>query len=300
MLINYVILLSLGLIWGSSFLFLKLALASFEPFTLGAIRLVVGGAMIICLALATRQPLPRRKRDWAWIGVVGIVASAIAFAFMNTGQALIESSEGGIIITTVPLFTLVLAHWFTDDKMSWRKVLGVAVGFAGVMVMFGPTLLSGFAASIVGQSFIIVTSFCYACGTVITRRQLGGVAPLMAAGFSLALASLILIPAAFIFEQPLAMDPTPSALVGVIGASVLSTGVAIALLFVIIARAGPNFASMNNYLSPVVSLTWGYIFLAEPVTGIKIGALMLLMLGIAIGTSKRGIAAHSAPVRVRR
>ena len=96
------------------------------------------------------------------------------------------------------------------------------------------------------------------------------------------------------------MDPTPSALVGVIGASVLSTGVAIALLFVIIARAGPNFASMNNYLSPVVSLTWGYIFLAEPVTGIKIGALMLLMLGIAIGTSKRGIAAHSAPVRVRR
>ena len=300
MLINYVILLTLGVIWGSSFLFLKLALVSFEPFTLGAIRLVVGGAMIIGLALATRQPLPSRKRDWMWIAIVGTIASAIAFGFMNTGQALIESSEGGIIITTVPLFTLALAHWFTDDKLSWRKVLGVVVGFAGVMVMFGPTLIGGFAASIVGQSFIIVTAFCYACGTVITRRQLGGVAPLVAAGFSLAFSSTILIPAAFIFEQPFAVMPTRDAWIGAVGVSVLSTGVAIALLFVVIARAGPNFASMNNYLAPVVSLLWGSIFLAEPVTGIKIGALVLLMLGIAIGTSKRGVAARPTPVHARR
>ncbi len=300
MLVNYVILLTLGVIWGSSFLFLKLALESFEPFTLGAMRLLIGGSMIVGLVLVTRQPLPRRKRDWAWIAVVGTIASGIAFGFMNTGQALIESSEGGIIITTVPLFTLALAHWFTDDKLTWRKVLGVVIGFAGVMVMFGPTLVSGFAASILGQSFIVITAFCYACGGVIARRQLGGVAPLVSAGFSLFFAACLLVPATFIFESPFTLQPTRDAWIGVIGASVLSTGVAIALLFVLIARAGPNFASMNNYLAPVVSLSWGAIFLAEPVTGIKIGALVLLMLGIAIATSKRGAAASQTPLQARR
>ena len=300
MVANYIILVALGVIWGSSFLFLKLALESFEPFTLGAIRLVVGGAMIVGLALLTRQPLPRRLRDWGWIMVVGTIASAIAFGFMNTGQALIDSSEGGIIITTVPLFTLALAHWFTDDKLTWRKVTGVFVGFAGVLVLFGPTLVSGFAASIIGQSFIIVTAFCYATGGVITRAKLRGVAPLMAAGFSLVFASILMVPAAFIFEQPLAVDPSRDALMGVFGVSILSTGVAIALLFVLIGRAGPNFASMNNYMAPVVSLLWGAIFLNEPVTAIKIGALLLLLLGIAIGTSRRGVAPAPASAQSRR
>ena len=300
MLVNYIILVTLGVIWGSSFLFLKLALESFEPFTLGVVRLVIGGAMIVGLALITRQPMPASRRDWAWIAIVGTISSGIAFGFMNTGQDLIESSEGGIIITIVPLFTLALAHWFTDDRLTWRKVAGVVIGFVGVMVLFGPTLVSGFAASIIGQSFIIITAFCYATGGVITRRQLSGVAPLVAGGFSLVFASFLMIPMAFIFEQPLATEPTRDALIGVLGVSILSTGVAIALLFVVIGRAGPNFASMNNFLAPVVSLIWGAIFLSEPVTGIKIGALLLLLLGIAIGTSKRGVAATPAPAQSRR
>lgn len=299
MLLNYAILLILGVIWGSSFLFIKVALEGFGPFTLGVVRLAIGGVMVFSLAMALRQPLPARRSEWLWILVIGTVSSAIAFAFMNVGMQQIESSVGGIIITIVPLFTLALAHWFTDDRLTLRKLVGVLVGLGGILVMFGPALWEGMESSTLGQLFIVVTAFCYAAGSVMARRSLANVAPLVAAGLSLLWAAALLTPVTLAVENPFEIDPSLYAWLGALGAAIFSTGIAISLLFILIRRAGPNFAAANNYLAPVVSLTWGAIFLLEPITTIKIIALLLLLAGIAIATwrSNVGRAPAGAPLK---
>ncbi|MYK59530.1 MAG: DMT family transporter [Rhodospirillaceae bacterium] len=284
MFVNYLMLLTLGTVWGSSFLFIKLALPGFDPATLALCRTVLGGGFLIGVAWLMGKRPPSERRLWLALLAIALIGNAMPFVMMNTGQQYIDTSLSAILITTVPLFTLGLAHFFSDDKFTWRKLTGVALGFAGVLILLGPAALRGLDSALTGQLLMIGGAACFAVSMIITRRAMGNVDPAISAGWSLGLAAALLLPVSFGIGDPLASKPALVPVLALLALSVLSTVMNILLLFVLIKRTGPNFAAMNNYISPLVGVAWGAIFLAEPVTLTKIAATLTVLAGVAVGT----------------
>ncbi len=284
MFVNYLMLLTLGTVWGSSFLFIKLALPGFDPATLALCRTVLGGGFLIGVAWLMGKRPPSERRLWLALLAIALIGNAMPFVMMNTGQQYIDTSLSAILITTVPLFTLGLAHFFSDDKFTWRKLTGVALGFAGVLILLGPAALRGLDSALTGQLLMIGGAACFAVSMIITRRAMGNVDPAISAGWSLGLAAALLLPVSFGIGDPLASKPALVPVLALLALSVLSTVMNILLLFVLIKRTGPNFAAMNNYISPLVGVAWGAIFLAEPVTWTKIAATLTVLAGVAVGT----------------
>lgn len=284
MFVNYLMLLTLGMVWGSSFLFIKLALQGFDPATLALCRTVLGGGFLIGVAWLMGKRPPRERRLWLALLAIALIGNAMPFVMMNTGQQYIDTSLSAILITTVPLFTLGLAHFFSDDKFTWRKLTGVALGFAGVLILLGPAALEGLDSALTGQLLMIGGAACFAVSMIITRRAMGNVDPAVSAGWSLGLAAALLLPVSFAIGDPLGSKPALVSGFGLLALSLFSTAANILLLFVLIKRTGPNFAAMNNYISPLVGVTWGAVFLAEPVTWPKIGATLVILAGVAVAT----------------
>ncbi|MCY4394945.1 MAG: DMT family transporter [Rhodospirillaceae bacterium] len=284
MFVNYLMLLTLGMVWGSSFLFIKLALQGFDPATLALCRTVLGGGFLIGVAWLMGKRPPSERRLWLALLAIALIGNAMPFVMMNTGQQYIDTSLSAILITTVPLFTLGLAHFFSDDKFTWRKLTGVALGFAGVLILLGPAALEGLDSALTGQLLMIGGAACFAVSMIITRRAMGNVDPAVSAGWSLGLAAALLLPVSFAVGDPLGSKPALVSGFGLLALSLFSTAANILLLFVLIKRTGPNFVAMNNYISPLVGVTWGAIFLAEPVTWPKIGATLVILAGVAVAT----------------
>lgn len=284
MFVNYLMLLTLGTVWGSSFLFIKLALNGFDPATLAFCRTVLGGGFLIAVAFLMGKRPPRERRLWLTLLVLGLIGNAIPFVMINAGQQFIDSSLGAILITTVPLFTLGVAHFFSDDKFTWRKLTGVALGFAGVLILLGPAALEGIGSALTGQLLVIGGAACFAVALTITRRTMANVDPAVSAGWSLAMGAALLLPVSFAIGDPLASEPAPVPLLGLLALSVLSTGMNILMMFVLIQRTGPNFVAMNNYIAPLVGVAWGALFLAEPVTWTKVAATLTILAGVAVAT----------------
>lgn len=284
MFVNYLILLVLGTVWGSSFLFIKLALPGFDPATLALCRTIIGGAFLISVAFLMGKRPPTERKLWVALLILGLIGNALPFVMINTGQQHIDSSLGAILITTVPLFTLGLAHFFSDDKFTWRKLVGVLFGFVGVLVLIGPAALKGFTTELSGQLLVIGGAACFAVALVITRRTMATLDPAVSAGWSLAMGAALLLPISFAIGDPLGSKLTLVPTLALLALAVFSTGLNILLLFVLIKRTGPNFVAMNNYIAPVVGVAWGAIFLSEPITWLKIVAMVIILAGIAVAT----------------
>ena len=284
MFVNHLMLLTLGTVWGSSFLFIKIALAAFDPATLALCRTVLGGGFLIAVGLLMGKRPPGERKLWLWLLLLGLIGNAMPFVMINSGQQFIDSSLGAILITTVPLFTLGVAHFFSDDKFTWRKLTGVVLGFAGVLILLGPAALEGIGSALTGQLLVIGGAACFAVALTITRRTMTDIDPAVSAGWSLALGAALLLPASFAIGDPLASKPALLPVLGLLALSVLSTGMNILMMFVLIQRTGPNFVAMNNYIAPLVGVAWGALFLAEPVTWIKIAATLTILAGVAVAT----------------
>lgn len=282
-LLNYGLLCFLGLVWGSSFLFIELSLQSFSPIAVTAAR-ILGGAIILGGALfMSRNRLPREPKTWGLLFLLAIIGSVLPFFLINDGQSRITSSLSAILIATVPIFTLVLAHFFSDDRITPAKAIGVTLGMIGIALLFGPAALEGLTDSLIGQGLVIAGAFCYAVNGVLARR-LRDVPPMVSGAIVLFFASMVSVPLAFAFDRPLSVDPTWQAVAGLIGLSIFSTGLAFLALYRLLATVGPNFVSTNNYLAACVGVTWGVVLLDEPLTWRMLAALLVTLTGIAIAT----------------
>lgn len=285
---NYLLLAFLGTTWGSSFLFIKVALTTVTPLTLASARILFGGLIVIAAVYATGQRLPKPGRVWLGFIAIGLVGSCMPFVLINGGQTIINASLGSILITTVPLFTLMLAHWFTDDKVNPRKIVGVVLGFSGIVVLIGPAALAGITEGVAGQLMIVGAALCFAVTTVIARRLVaGGVTPVVSSACSLTCAFFWTVPLVLIFEKPWALSPDMPSLLSLAMLALFSTGIAMLAFFRLARTAGPNFVAMNNYIAPAVGVTWGVLLLDEPLTWRMIIAMAAIFTGIAIATTGR-------------
>jgi drug/metabolite transporter (DMT)-like permease len=273
----------LALIWGSSFLFIELALRSFTPITLTAARIMMGAAILLAATRIAGHRYPRDARRWIYFFLMGVLGHVVPFSLISTGQVAIDSGLAAILIATIPLMTLPLAHVFTDDRITARKLAGVLLGFGGIILLVGPAALDGIGGKFWGQVMIVGAALCYAV-TLILARQIRDVPPLVASAASLACSTVMIAALAFATEAPLSLRPTAISMLGLVPLGLLSTGLAMLLYFRLNATVGPNFVATNNYMAPAIGVMWGVLLLSEPITWRMVAAFVVILVAIAIAT----------------
>lgn len=276
-------LLALGAIWGASFPFIKLGLESFPPLTIVALRLG-GAALFLFVVLRLQgQVLPTSPRTWFDLVLVGIVGMAMPFWLISWGEQFINSGLAAILIAMTPLFTVLIALvWTREEQLSPVRSLGVVLGFLGVAVAVNIFQLSLFSASAQAQGAVLLAASCYAFSALYSRRAFKGMSPLVPATGTMVGAALVVVPLALLLDGLPTLAPTTSALLGVGGLTLLSTGFAYILYYWVLGQLGSSRAMMVTYLVPIFALLLGWFWLDETIGLHTVLGLFLVLCGIAV------------------
>jgi len=257
----------LGLIWGSSFLWIKIAVAEIGPFTLVAFRVLFGLLGLLVVMRWQRQSFPRDRRTILAFVFMGIVNTAIPFILISWGETKIQSSLASILNATTPLFTIVIAHfWLHDEKITLPRLAGLIVGFFGVILLvsrdIGPQGLQG---DVIGQLAVLLAAISYAIALTFSRKYLRGTKPVVQSTMILVVASGVMWVTAPMVERPFTLPQLPVTWLALAWLGLLGLCIAYLLFFYLNNVWGPTRASLVTYVFPVVGLILGIIFLHEEV-----------------------------------
>jgi drug/metabolite transporter (DMT)-like permease len=281
---DWALLLALVAMWGSTFMFVKLGVATVPPATLVAVRIVVGFVTLLALLRLKGLTLPPPGPIWSAYALMALLGNAVPFYFITWGQQVVDSALAGITMSIMPLATLVLAHFFVSgEHLTWRRASGFALGFAGIVLLFDPAALGALGGSreIVYQLAVLAGALCYGANSVLARRLV--VADfLVAATGTLLVASVVAVPVALVVETPWRLEPSLSSIASIIWIGVGPTGIATILYYRLISSAGPTFMSLVNYVSPAVAVLLGVALLGEEPGVNAYAGLALILSGIAV------------------
>lgn len=280
---------ALGFFWGSSYLFIKIGVETLTPFTLIAGRLAVGCALLAVVLFAAREPLPRDRRVYGHLVMMGILNIAIPFSLITWGEQSIDSALASIITASVPLFTIVIASVvLIEEPITLNRLVGLLVGFGGVVLLTTPSLGSGAGGSLTGDLAMIGASISYAAGNVYARHNVRGLRPMVQAFFQVFFALVIILILAFTVERPLSLSWTGSAIFSVVWLGLLGSGLAYLCFFRLLARWGSTRSSMVAYLLPVVGIALGFLVLHETIDIRVLLGAALIVGGVALVNSPFG------------
>ena len=284
-LIDWFGILALAILWGTSFLVIKIALREIAPVTLVAARFVIAASVLSVVVLARGLRLPTSRRVWGHYLLMSLIGNSVPFTLIAWGQIEVDVGLAGILMGVMPLITLLLAHFFVPgERMTPRMAFGFAVGFIGLVVLFGPEALlefGGETSALLSQLAIALAAICYATNTVVTRR-LGTLDPLVSATTVMWITTAIMVPAALWVDGPWNLAWSATSIASVVWLGLFATALATILYFRIIQRAGPTFLSLINYMIPVVALAAGAIVLDEALVGPVLIGMALILAGLAI------------------
>jgi drug/metabolite transporter (DMT)-like permease len=283
---------ALGLIWGCSFLFIKLGLEALTPVGVAFVRLSIGSATLLLIARATGTRLPRPGRIWLYLAAVALLFCAIPFTLFAWGETQVSSITAGIINACTPLATLVIVLLaFPDERPTRARIVGLLIGFVGVLVVVGAWEGIG-GSELAGIVACIGAITCYGLAFPITRRHLvgSGNGPVSIATAQVTLAALVLLPVALVstaLGSPIVLGaPSAETLFGMLALGALGSGVAYVLNTHIIGVAGPSIASSVTYVTPVVAAAAGALVLSEPLTWHEPVGAAIVLLGVAISQGR--------------
>lgn len=281
-------LLALGLIWGSSFMVVSIATRYLGPLTIAAGRISLGAVTLLALSRILRIPLPRLAgpngwRIWAAALGLGFFSMALPFFLLSWGQARVASGFAGVSMAMSPLLTLVLAHFFVSgERMTGPKVVGISLGFLGVVLLIGFDAFNaaGYEGENLARLACAGAAASYAVGAVLTRRA-PPVDPIAFASAATLLATAIILPLALAVEG-LPRAPGLAAVLSILYLGLIPTALANLLLVAVIRSAGPSFISLVNYQVPLWSVLFGWAFLNESLPPRVFAALGLILTGVAL------------------
>ena len=281
---DWIALAALVVTWGSSFAMTKVAVASIDPAWVMALRLLVGGVFLSLIVTLTRRQWPRNKRLWTWFAGLGLIGHAVPFFLISWGTQFISSGLSGVLMGSIPLFVILLAHVFLpDEKLTRMKTLGFVTGFIGLMIVLGPEKLlhfKGQGMALVGELAILIACICYAVHSLLARRIPFQGPVEQAAAVCLTGGVMGLIFASLYAPHGLALA-TPLAYLCVLGLGIVPTAIATLLVYAIVRSAGVSFVAYSNYLVPVYALGLGAVVLGETLTANVGFGLLLILAGIA-------------------
>lgn len=276
---NWMSICLLGIIWGGTFMVVSIALKDYGPVTVACARTTLGALAMTGLALALRRPMPT-KNTFGPLLVIGATNTAMPFLLLSWGQQYVPSAFAGITMAALPLFVLPLAHFFTDEALNKRRLIGVLIGFVGALWLIGPSALRpGAGIEGLAQLACLAATLCYACSSVMTRRC-PPIDPVTMTAATLAVGSALLLPLMLWVEGVPTWHGSGSSY-AIIFLGFVPTALAALLRVSVIRSAGTVFMTLVNYQVPVWSMLFGTLILNEDLPFRFYGALGLILVGLA-------------------
>ena len=278
-------LLTLAALWGGSFLFMRMAAAEFGPAALSAVR-VIGASCFLLPLLRFRGQMGALRQHWRPIFVVGITNSALPFLLFGYAALSITAGLSSIFNAAAPLFGAVIAWLWLKDRLTPSRIVGLAVGFCGVLWLAWANVNQGASFKPGGSGWAVVAcigaTLLYGVSANFTKRRLTGVPPLaVAAGSQLSAALFLAGPAIVWWPQ---VNPSGTAWMAVLALALLCTGMAYVLYFRLIANIGPANAIVVTFLIPAFAVLWGWMFLAEGVSWVMLLGCAVIVAGTLLAT----------------
>jgi len=278
-LIDYVLLTLLALIWASAFFNIKIATYSFGPVTIAFLRVFFGAIPVLLLCFFKNIKIEAFSKDWHWFAIIGFINLVAPFFLIAYGVKSVQSNLAAILMSTTPLSSTVLGHFFTkNEKFNFIKTFGILIGFSGIVYLFSDNLLIN-ENNFISALLILLGSTCYVIGGVLTLK-ISQKRNENVTGSILIWATIILIPFVAFIEQPWNYSPRLDSTISVIYLGLVSTGVAWLLRFRILVKNGLIFQSQVSYLIPIFGTILSYIFLKELITIKVLVSLIAVVLGI--------------------
>ena len=284
---HWLVFITLGLIWSSSFLWIELAIRELGPITLVAFRVLFGLLFGLVVIFIQGVKFPRTAKEWTPLLILGLTNLAIPFFLISWGQVSIESGVASILDATVPLFTILASHFLLDDdKMTASKILGLLVGFAGVVILMIKDIGAS-SSSLLGQIAVIVACMFYAGSSIYARKVTEDTPGILRSMGPLVSASIATWIAAFLFEAPIIVPTLPITWFALAWLGILGSGVAFIMAYYLIHEIGPTRATMFTYLFPLGGVTLGVIFLNEKLTWEIVTGAVLIILSLVVANWKQ-------------
>lgn len=261
----------------------KVGGAETPPVTFAEGRTAMAAPALFLARRMRGEALPRTRREWLPLIAMGVLNGVIPYTLITWGELYISSGLAAILTATMPLFTILLAHFWThDERLTVMKILGVLVGFVGVVVLFVPELRAGVRMEFWGQVAVVVAAASYAAATLVARKFLGGVSHVVASAGQLASAAGWMLPLSLAFDNPLALRPSFAAIGSLVTLALLGTAVAYILYYWLIEHTGATRTSLVTYLIPITGVLWGAWLLGEPLTWESLVGLVVIIAGVAL------------------
>jgi drug/metabolite transporter (DMT)-like permease len=279
---DWLLLVALSILWGGSFYFAKIAVLEIPPLTLALCRVAIAATVLAIAARAMAGPFPCDPATWWHFTVMAAFNNVLPFTLIFWGQIHISIGLASILNATSPLFGVLVAHVLTqDDRMSLGRAVGLIAGFAGVVVLIGPDLLTELGANVLAELACLAAAGFYGYGAVYARR-LRGLSPFTIAGGQLIMSTVLLIPAVALFGRASAvLTASGAAIWATVSLAVLSTALAYLIYFRIIARAGATNALLVTFLIPVSAIVLGMLLLDETLDARQLLGMAAIFAGLA-------------------
>ena len=280
-LLDYFLLTILALIWASAFFNIKIATYSYGPVTIAFLRIFFGTIPLVALCFFKKIKIEAFSKDWYWFASIGIINLVIPFFLIAYGVQKVQSNLAAILMASTPLSATLLAHFFTDnEKINFIKVIGVLVGFSGIVFLFSDNVLIN-ESNFFSAFLILIGSTFYVIGGLLTikisnKKNENVTASILIWG------ALVLFPIVLFFEQPWHLTPRLDSTISIIYLGIFATGIAWLLRFYILKNNGLVFQAQVAYLIPIFGVILGFLILNEKITYKVIIALIAVIIGIYI------------------
>jgi drug/metabolite transporter (DMT)-like permease len=287
---DYILLFVLALIWSSAFFNIKIATYSYGPVMISFLRIFFGAIPVVALCLYKKIKIEAFSKDWYWFAAIGIINLVIPFFLIAYGIQKVQSNLAAILMATTPLSATVLAHFFTiNEKINFIKILGVLVGFTGIVFLFSDNILIN-ENNFISAVLILAGSTFYVIGGLLTLKVSNKENENVTSSI-LIWATIFILPISLIlsyfnpsealmFKQDLHLSHRLDSTLSVIYLGTIATGIAWLIRFKILKNNGLVFQAQVAYLIPIFGVILGYIFLNELITSKVLIALIAIILGI--------------------
>lgn len=278
---GWFLLISLGVIWGIPYLFIKIAVETFSPGALVFLRVALAAIILLPIVIARGQWRSLRGH-WKWVIAFALVEMAFTWTALNWSEQRITSSLAALLIALVPIVTAILARFVgLDDRLTGSRVVGLVIGFAGVGVLVGFDLTGGDLPVLLAMAVVVLG---YALGPIIVDRKLSNLPSLAVIAAAMAVNTILFAPVAVVTWPD---TPIPlSAWISVLILGAICSALAFIVFFALINEVGPSRTTLITYINPVVAVLLGIAVLAEPLTIGMAAALPLILIGSWLATRR--------------
>jgi drug/metabolite transporter (DMT)-like permease len=278
------LLLALATVWGASYTFIKIGVATIPPVTLIAARTLIAGCMLLAIIRWRGLSLPRDPAVWRRFLIQACLNSVIPFTLIAWAEQTVDAGLATILNSTSPIFAFLLTVAMTrHEPVSARKLFGVAAGVCGICLIIGVQALDGLGRELWAQFAIVAATVCYAVAAIF-GRSFKGLDPIMPAAGSLLCGAAILVPISLFADRPWTLAPSPQSVAALLGLSVISTALAFVIYFRLVHTLGSVGTTAQAYLRVPIGVAIGVVFLGETLTSTAWAGLVCVIIGVAAMT----------------